>query len=317
MICIFFAFKHNQKNNYLYQGEIYGTYWKLTSRDFINQQYVDEIENILNKIDLIASNYKPKSEVNRLNFYDIDKEFPLSDDLYEILKIAFNVSNKTNGIYDVTIGSIVNNLGFGPALFLDNDYVYEPYSLKLSLNDNKRSITKHKELVFDLSSVAKGYAVDMVSNYLLANGFKNYLIDIGGEVAANGSSKNGNWIIGIQDPQSIEQKVFFTVSNSNKFIGVATSGDYLNYRYIDDQLVTHSIDPRTYKSKENNILSVTVVDDSSVGRADAFATAFNVMALNESIELSELLGIKVKIIYFNDETINYFESKSWQNMSHE
>ena len=145
----------------------------------------------------------------------------------------------------------MNNLGFGPALFLDNDYVYEPYSLKLSLNDNKRSITKHKELVFDLSSVAKGYAVDMVSNYLLANGFKNYLIDIGGEVAANGSSKNGNWIIGIQDPQSIEQKVFFTVSNSNKFIGVATSGDYLNYRYIDDQLVTHSIDPRTYKSKEN------------------------------------------------------------------
>ena len=151
----------------------------------------------------------------------------------------------------------------------------------------------------------------------MANGFKNYLIDIGGEVAANGSSKNGNWIVGIQDPQSIEQKVFFTVSNSNKFIGVATSGDYLNFRYINDQLVTHSIDPRTYKSKENNILSVTVVDDSSVGRADAFATAFNVMALNESIELSESLGIKVKIIYFKDESINYFESKSWQNMKHE
>ena len=151
----------------------------------------------------------------------------------------------------------------------------------------------------------------------MVNGFKNYLIDIGGEVAANGSSKNGNWIVGIQDPQSIEQKVFFTVSNSNKFIGVATSGDYLNFRYINDQLVTHSIDPRTYKSKENNILSVTVVDDSSVGRADAFATAFNVMALNESTELSESLGIKVKIIYFNDESINYFESKSWQNMNHE
>ena len=70
-------------------------------------------------------------------------------------------------------------------------------------------------------------------------------------------------------------------------------------------------------TKENNILSVTFVDDSSVGRADAFATAFNVMALNDSTELSELIGIKVKIIYFNDETINYFESKSWQNMSHE
>ena len=241
----------------------------------------------------------------------------LSDELYEIFKIAFNVSNITNGIYDVTVGSIVNNLGFGPNLFLDNDYVYEPYLLKLSLNDNRRSITKHKELVFDLSSVAKGYAVDKISDYLLANGFKNYLIDIGGEVAANGLSNKGNWIIGIQDPQSIEQKVSFKVSNSNGFIGVATSGDYLNFKYIDNKLVTHSIDPRIKKSKENNVLSVTVIDDSSVAKADAFATAFNIMSLSESIELSELLGIKVKIIYFKDGSINYFESKSWQNMKYE
>ena len=241
----------------------------------------------------------------------------LSDELYEIFKIAFNVSDITNGTYDITVGSIVNNLGFGPELFLDNDYVYEPYLLKLSLNDNKRSITKHKELVFDLSSVAKGYAVDKISDYLLANGFKNYLIDIGGEVAANGSSNKGNWIIGIQDPQSIEQKVSFTVSNYNGFIGVATSGDYLNFKYIDNKLVTHSIDPRIKKSKENNVLSVTVIDDSSVAAADAFATAFNVMSLSESIELSESLGMKVKIIYFNDGSIHYYESKSWQNMRYE
>lgn len=241
----------------------------------------------------------------------------LSDELYEIFKIAFNVSDVTNGTYDITVGSIVNNLGFGPELFLDNDYVYEPYLLKLSLNDNKRSITKHKELVFDLSSVAKGYAVDKISDYLLANGFKNYLIDIGGEVAANGSSNKGNWIIGIQDPQSIEQKVSFTVSNYNGFIGVATSGDYLNFKYINNKLVTHSIDPRIKKSKENNVLSVTVIDDSSVAEADAFATAFNVMSLSESIELSESLGMKVKIIYFNDGSIHYYESKSWQNMRYE
>ncbi len=241
----------------------------------------------------------------------------LSDELYEIFKIAFNVSDITNGTYDITVGSIVNNLGFGPELFLDNDYVYEPYLLKLSLNDNKRSITKHKELVFDLSSVAKGYAVDKISDYLLANGFKNYLIDIGGEVAANGSSNKGNWIIGIQDPQSIEQKVSFTVSNYNGFIGVATSGDYLNFKYIDNKLVTHSIDPRIKKSKENNVLSVTVIDDSSVAAADAFATAFNVMSLSESIELSESLGMKVKIIYFNDGSIHYYESESWQNMRYE
>ena len=81
--------------------------------------------------------------------------------------------------------------------------------------------------------------------------------------------------------------------------------------------MSHSIDPRTIKSKDNNVLSVTVLDESSVSRADAFATAFNVLSLDESIELSELLGIKIKIIYESDGFIKYFESKSWQNMNHE
>ena len=64
------AYDYNQRTNYLYQGEIYGTYWKISSKEFINQQYLDEVVNILNKIDLIASNYKPNSEVNKLNFYE-------------------------------------------------------------------------------------------------------------------------------------------------------------------------------------------------------------------------------------------------------
>jgi len=91
----------------------------------------------------------------------------------------------------------------------------------------------------------------------------------------------------------------------------------LNFKYIDGQLVSHSIDPRTIKSKDNNILSVTVLDEISVARADAFATAFNVMNLDESIELSESLDIKIKIIYVSDGLVEYFESKSWQNMKYD
>ena len=159
--------------------------------------------------------------------------------------------------------------------------------------------------------------MDKISDYLLANNFNNYLIDIGGEIAANGSSKNGVWTIGIQDPKSLQQSVSFTVPNSYNFIGVATSGDYLNFKYIDGELVSHSIDPRIMQSKDNNILSVTVLDEASVARADAFATALNVMNLDKSIELSESMDIKIKIIFVSDGLIKYFESKSWQNMNYE
>ena len=151
----------------------------------------------------------------------------------------------------------------------------------------------------------------------MANNFNNYLIDIGGEIAANGLSKNGVWTIGIQDPKSFQKNVSFIVPNSDKFIGVATSGDYLNFKYLDGELVSHSIDPRITKSKDNNVLSVTVLDESLVSRADAFATAFNIMSLDESIELSESLDIKIKIIYVSDGLIKYFESKSWQNINYE
>ena len=202
-------------------------------------------------------------------------------------------------------------------MFLENQYVFEPYSEKFLFNQNNKSITKLKDTVFDLSSVAKGYAVDAISNYLLANNFNNYLIDIGGEIAANGFSNDGVWTIGIQDPQSFQQNVSFTVPNSNKFVGVATSGDYLNFKYIDGEIISHSIDPRIVKSKDNNVLSVTVLDDSSVGRADAYATAFNVMSLDESIKLSESLDLKIKIIYLSDGFIKFFESKSWQNINYE
>tara|TARA_B100001769_G_scaffold18590_1_gene12500 strand:+ start:2914 stop:3522 length:609 start_codon:yes stop_codon:yes gene_type:complete len=202
-------------------------------------------------------------------------------------------------------------------LFLENQYTFEPYEEKFSFDENKKTITKFKDIVFDLSSVAKGYAVDSISDYLLANNFNNYLIDIGGEIAANGFSKSGFWTIGIQDPQSLQQNVSFTVPNSKKFIGVATSGDYLNFKYVDGEIISHSIDPRIIKSKDNNVLSVTVLDDSSVGRADAFATAFNVMSLDESIKLSESLDLKIKIIYLRDGSIKFFESKSWQNINYE
>ena len=91
----------------------------------------------------------------------------------------------------------------------------------------------------------------------------------------------------------------------------------MNFKYIDGEIVSHSIDPRTIKSKDNNILSVTVLDEISVARADAFATAFNVMNLDESIEISESLNLKIKIIYISDGLIKYFESKSWQNIKYD
>ena len=310
---VFIAINHNQDTTYNISGSAYGTEWSVTSPEYINDFQREDIITIINNIDMIASNYKNDSEIRKVNI-DTNDIINISDDLYNILEIAKNVQEKSNGYYNIMLGKISSMNGFAPSfdenLIQDKDSDY-------FLNKDNKQLLRSSNNWFDLSSLAKGYAVQKIHDYLLKNNLPNHLIDIGGEIAANGSSKNGDWTIGIQDPQSLQQSVSFTVPNSNKFIGVATSGDYLNFKYLNGELVSHSIDPRITKSKDNNVLSVTVLDESSVSRADAFATAFNIMSLDESIELSESLGIKIKIIYVSNGLIKYFESKSWQNMNYE
>ena len=91
-----------------------------------------------------------------------------------------------------------------------------------------------------MSSIAKGFAVQQIHDYLISNDLTNHLIDIGGEVILNGTNKSNAWVIGIQDPRNQLDKPFFLVSNDkSNFLAIATSGEYRNYRYDKDNLVTH------------------------------------------------------------------------------
>ena len=139
-------------------------------------------------------------------------------------------------------------------------------------------------MMLSCSAVAKGYAVDVIAQFLAKKGIKNFMVDIGGEIVAQGENpKKDLWRIGINKPiddsLSINQELQ-TVLNVTG-VGIATSGNYRNFYYKDGKKYAHTIDPRTGYPVQHSILSSTVVAEDCM-TADALATSFMVMGLEEA-----------------------------------
>ena len=163
-----------------------------------------------------------------------------------------------------------------------------------------------------LSKIAKGYAVQEIHHYLVKENLVNHLIDIGGEIIASGNNDDESWKIGIQNPFSILDDATIVIDNNLKFIAIASSGEYRNY--ISDKngnKKTHTINPKTLKSIENEILSVSVISDISATYADAYATAFNAMGAELALSLANKEDIALMLIVNNSDNVEILYSNKW------
>jgi len=309
IILLVVAYNHNQKSLYEISGSAYGTRWSISSTEYISDLHKNNIISIINRIDYVASNYKEDSEIAIINFSQ-ENDFKISSDLLNILIIAKDVENSSDGFYNIMMAKVSGQLGFSPDF---NNTLDQVKVSSYTIDDQNSILYRDSSNWFDLSSIAKGYAVQTIHNYLKENNMNNHLIDIGGEIIVNGSSIEDNWKIGIQDPSSISNKALKVITNKNSsFLAIATSGEYRNYK-IDDNgdKVSHTINPNTLKSISNKILSVTVLHQSSATYADAYATALNVMGLEKALDKSNELNIASMFILENDEIVY---SNKWYDL---
>ena len=312
LLCLLIAFNYNTKNSFSINGTAYGTSWSITASEFIADHHHKNIIKIINNIDMVASNYKSDSEVSVINDNAVTTEFVISDHLYKILTIAKEVHNQSDGLYDITLGKLSSKMGFSPNF---NDDLFHTSNNKFLLQ-NPNKLTKSTKDWFDLSSIAKGYSVQLIHEYLLENNLNNHLIDIGGEVIINGSIHGKPWKVGIQDPSSFIDKPIYVINNlDNKFLSIATSGEYRNFKILDDgKKITHTINPKTLSSISSKVSSVTVVHQSSATYADAYATAFNVMGETKAINFANENDIAVMLTFTNEEGTNLKFSKKWYDL---
>jgi len=262
-----------------------------------------QIDALLIEINGQMSTYQQDSELSIFNRLNSTEWQTVSEPLYLVLKTADDISQLSDGAFDITVSPLVNLWGFGP----DPSVIKAPPAIdiqqKLSIigyrhlhfNPENYQVKKDFiELSLDLSALAKGYAVDKIAELLEQYTIDDYLVEIGGEIRLSGHNISGKpWRIAIEKPdanQRVLQKVLEITD-----VAVATSGDYRNFFEVDGVRFSHTIDLRTGYPINHPLASVTIMAENTM-RADALATAFMVIGAEAGLQLAEQHNIAALFI---------------------
>ncbi len=293
------------------EGMIFGTFYSVTYQH--DRDLKAEIEAELEKVDHSLSPFNKQSVITAINE---NRAAKLDDMFLTVYDLAKHISEDTDGAFDITVAPLVNAWGFG---FKNNtkptdaaiDSLRQIVGYKKVKLAGKRIVKDDPRIMLDCSAIAKGYGSDVVARYLKAQGIKNFMVEIGGEIVTCGiNPKRLPWAIGVEKPVDdslATSKDLQTVLNITD-IAMATSGNYRNFYYKDGKKYAHTIDPKTGRPVQHSILSATVLA-KECAVADAYATSCMVMGLEKAKELlARHPELKAYIIY-DDKG----ENKVWQS----
>lgn len=264
------------------------------------------IDQELIYINKLMSTYDVNSEISRFNRSAQITPFKLSSETTEVLAFSLQLARQTQGAFDPTVSPLVNLWGFGP---VRSDAKIPPAdaisrvraeigfdALALDATDNTLRSQLPRQL--DLSAVAKGYAVDRLAAILIEAGLSHFLVEVGGELVAKGTKfEDVPWRVAIESPDPVNRGIFKALSLRDK--AVATSGDYRNFFESNGQRYSHTLDPRTGSPVDHTTVSVTVLADTAMV-ADGWATALNVLGLDEGLKLANERGLAALFINRTD-----------------
>jgi thiamine biosynthesis lipoprotein len=204
-----------------------------------------------------------------------------------IFEKAMQVSEASNGAFDITVGPLVSAWGFGLSnrLQMNQSRVDSILPLigykKVKLIGNK-ILKTNPNISLDFNAIAQGYSVDVLGAFLLSRGITDFLVDIGGEVIARGSKPDGTpWNVAVELPSKSaddDRKIQAVLRLQNK--AISTSGNYRKFYEENGIRYSHTIDPSTGYPVKHSLLSVSVLADDCI-TADAYATVLMVMGLEK------------------------------------
>ena len=302
LITVLFSCKTEKNKNTILQGSIFGTYYRVTYNSDIN--YEKQFDSLFYVINKSMSTYQVNSDISKLNrneSINIDNHFE------NVFTASKKIYKETDGAFDPTIGAVVNAWDFGPEGKITNLDSLKIDSLMVSVGLSKvkkqvNKIIKPKEAFIDFNAIAKGYAVDVVSDFLISKNIKNHLVDIGGELNAKGINveKQLTWKVGVENPSfDGSQSINHAVSLQNE--AMATSGTYRKFK-IDENgnRYAHIFDTKTGYPSKTNLLSISVIAENCM-IADAYATAFKSMGVEKVKKfLKSHPELKVFLIFENE-----------------
>ena len=284
-------------------GEAQGSYYHIQYLSEHGENYKSQIDSILLEVDSSLSIYKEHSLISKLNKGEDIK----TDMLFNAVFLgAEKVFQESEGNFDCSVSPLVNAWGFykdklGDSLVIDSSKFRKilPYVGfdKISLFTD--SLVLPKGMSLDFNSIAQGYTVDVIAQFLESRGDSSYLVEVGGELLAKGKNADGNiWRVGVDKPsEDIDRQERFQFILDLEDKALATSGNYRKFYKQDGVKYAHTINPFTGFPAQNRLLSVTVIYDNCM-LADAYATAFMVMGVKQSKQFVKAHSeIEIYLVY--------------------
>jgi thiamine biosynthesis lipoprotein len=225
----------------------------------------------------------------------------VSAPLAEVIALSLEVHRASEGAFDVTVGPLVDAWGFGPAGRPARQPTEDELAALLACVGSDKLALEGKTLAkappkrrVDLSAVAKGDAIDRLSDLLARLGEPDHLVEIGGELRARGhSARGGAFQVGIEEPELRRQAVRKVVQLEDR--ALATSGNYRNFLELEGRRVVHTVDPRTGQAVQHGLLSASVLHPRCAA-ADAWATALMAAGPDRAWALAEANGLEVLLL---------------------
>lgn len=296
------------------EGSAQGTTFRIVYEDSVARDLSVAVDSVFRVIDRSMSLWDSTSLISLLNANDptarADAHFT------NVFRRAWEISDLSDGRFDCTVGPLVKVWGFSYKKNLPPPDSGQIAGLKQLIGYRKvrlqegKLVKENPQIQIDFNAIAQGYTVDVLADFLKAKGVKNYMVEVGGEVRAEGRNERGEiWRIGIDKPidnAAVGRPLQAVVSLNDK--SLATSGSYRKFVERDGHKFSHAIDPHTGYPITHNLLSISVLAADCMS-ADAYATAFLVMGLEKAIPLAkekgiELYGISVE----KDGTLSVYQS---------
>jgi len=308
-------------------GRALGTYWtvKLLSKNEVKKEELrEDIVRKLEEGDKIFSHWRKDSDLYQFNAALTTNPLSIRPPLLDLLEHAEWINRQSEGAFDPTLAPVINLWGFGPvggnrSTIPTGKQILE--AKKLTGMDKFKTLPKgfiQKKLPLlqlDFSGSAKGEIIDQVCNLLQRWNFNNFLVELGGEVRANGRGRDGKgWIIGLEDGSGDSESM---VAVPLRNYSVATSGTYqLNKPNPDaNRSASHLIDPRTGRPVGHELVAVNAFAPTARD-ADAWATALMILGPVEGMKKAEELDMVARFCAIQDGQIEVSLTTAYERLFH-
>lgn len=302
----------SKENVYYIRGEAQGTTYGIT---YIAQKPIEKtaVDSILKVIDLSMSTYIDNSLITKINK---GEHLPIDSHFEKVLSASMDIYSESEGIFDPSIGQLINAWGFGKKENHTPPTQKQIDSLLALIGMDKVHVATTPEGTFvekdnaniqlNFNAIAQGYTSDVIAGYFLSKQITNFIVEVGGEIVIHGRNtlKGKSWTIGIDNPlqkPDEDREIVATVELTD--CGLATSGNYrkLWTDSLTGQKYVHTINPKTGRPQPSNLLSATVIAPSAM-LADGYATTL--MALGGIEKAKDFLAqhkeLKAVLLYSDE-----------------